>query len=91
MEKSTKYCITAIIIAAIWFLAQPLSGNVSVDGNFEIGDYSIYHAEFFGSMPIGILIPAFIVEILSSKFVIFTILSFGIMFCSYKILIKGVK
>ena len=76
MDKTTKICATAIIIAAIWFLAQPIGGSVSVDGKFEFGDYAIYHAEFSGQMPIGTMIPVIIMNIFASKFAIFTILCF---------------
>ncbi len=71
MERSTKYCVTAIIIAIIWFLAQPIGGNMSVSVNLVNVPYfnltnSIIggHAEISGYMPIGAILPIFIYDIL---------------------------
>lgn len=99
MEKSTKYCITAVVVALIWFMAQPIGGNMSFDLSlknvpyFNLTNSTVNgHAEISGYMPIGTIVPAFIAEALTSEqalFVYFTILSLGIAFCIYKILKGG--
>jgi len=72
MEKETKYCITIIIVAAIWLLGQPISGNMSIEANFDRLPYfnltnsSVSgSAEVSGSMPVGIILPMFVSDIVS--------------------------
>lgn len=71
MENSTKYCITTIIIATIWFLGQPIGGNVSIEASFDKVPYFNLtnstiggSAEISGYMPVGVLVPLLVFDIL---------------------------
>ncbi len=96
MEKETKYCVTAIIIAIIWFLAQPIGGNMSMSANlsnvpyFNLTNSTVSgSAEISGYFPMGAFIPLMVVDVMESDgaiFVYFTIMSLAIAFCIYKIL-----
>lgn len=97
MDKTTKICLTAITIAVIWFLVQPIGGNVTFEVNLDKLPYFnltnstvIGHAEISGYMPIGTMFPIFIAELLSSKLTVSLILVTIIIYCIYRIL-KGKK
>ena len=72
MEEETKYCLTAIIIAIIWLLGQPMSGNMSVEvSNFDLSYFNLTNStvsgsiEISGSMPIGTMIFVIFTEMMS--------------------------
>jgi len=72
MQIDTKYCLTVIIIAIIWLLGQPISGNVSMEvSNFDLSYLNFTNStisgsvEISGSMPIGTMIFVIFTEIMS--------------------------
>jgi hypothetical protein len=98
MDKETKYCITVIIVAFIWFMSQPMGGNMSVSANFDRVPYFNLtnatisgHAEISGYIPIGIIMPMLIINAMTTEqalFVYFTILALAFAYYIFKI-IKG--
>lgn len=73
MDKTTKICITAIIITLIWFLAQPIGGRMSFEANLDHVPYLNLtnstisgHAEISGYMPMGTFVPVILIDFLDS-------------------------
>jgi len=92
MDKTTKICLTAITIAVIWFLSQPIGGNMTFEANldhipyFNLTNSTVSgHAEISGYMPIGTMLPVFLAEILSSKITVYLILAILVAYCIYTI------
>ena len=91
MDKDTKYCLTAIIIAIIWLLGQPMSGNISIEvSNFDLSYFDITDStvsgsiEISGNMPIGTMILVIFSEMMSydSIFIIYFIV-LSMLFLAY--------
>lgn len=94
MEDSTKASLTIIILATIWLAAQPISGNMTMEAKldkvpyFNLTNSTVdVHASISGTMPMAMIIPAFISEFATPEMILISLIALtalGIVFIFYK-------